>query len=104
MSDIINLTAAEIESLLARDAIMLVDVRETHEFAGRHIEKSVNVPLSSFDPDHLPVVDGKPVVFMCAGGVRSVRAIEAARASGLPWNQHLAGGINAWIQAGKPTI
>jgi rhodanese-related sulfurtransferase len=104
MTDIVNLTANDVHSGLAADKITLVDVREAHEFAARHIEGSVNVPLSRFDPASLPAVAGKPIVFMCAGGVRSVKAIDAANAAGLPVNQHLAGGIGAWVQAGLPTV
>jgi rhodanese-related sulfurtransferase len=103
MSEIVNLNAADVRSALDAGEITLVDVREPHEFAARHVAGSINVPLSSFDPDTLPNDPGKPVVFMCAGGVRSARAIEATLAAGLPWNKHLAGGINAWIQAGEPT-
>jgi rhodanese-related sulfurtransferase len=103
MSDIVNLDPAAVRAGLDAGSIILVDVRETHEFAARRIEGSVNLPLSRFDPAELPAADGKTIVFMCAGGVRSVRAIDVASAVGLPWNQHLAGGINAWVQAGEPT-
>jgi rhodanese-related sulfurtransferase len=103
MSEIIDLDAAEVRAALDAGSITLVDVREPHEFAARRIAGSVNLPLSRFDPGDLPDVPGKPVVFMCAGGVRSARAIDATVAAGLPWNRHLAGGINAWVQAGQPT-
>jgi rhodanese-related sulfurtransferase len=59
--------------------------------------------LSSFDPADLPQAEGKTIVFMCAGGVRSAKAVAAVQAAGLPWNQHLAGGINAWVQSGGAT-
>lgn len=103
MSEIIDLDPHAVRAGLDGHSIVLVDVRETHEFAARSIPGSVNLPLSRFDPADLPVADGKTIVFMCAGGVRSARAIEAAAAAGLPWNQHLAGGINAWVQAGQTT-
>ena len=36
-----------------------------------------------FDPAALPAGEGKRIVFSCAAGVRSVRAIEFAQAAGL---------------------
>jgi rhodanese-related sulfurtransferase len=43
------------------------------------------------------------VVFACRSGRRSVTASQAAQASGLPYDCHLAGGILAWKAAGLPT-
>ncbi len=103
MSEIVNLDAHAVREALEAGHITLVDVREPHEFAARHIAGSINQPLSRFDPAELPDAEGKPIVFMCAGGVRSANAIAAVQAAGLPWNQHLAGGINAWISAGGST-
>jgi len=102
MTEIVNLDATEVHAALDAGAITLVDVRETNEFAAHHIAGSLNLPLSRFNPAELPSVPGKPVVFMCAGGIRSARAIMATAAAGLPWNQHLAGGIQAWMAAGLP--
>jgi rhodanese-related sulfurtransferase len=43
------------------------------------------------------------VVFSCASGIRSVTACEIARAAGLPYDAHLAGGLKAWKAAGYRT-
>jgi rhodanese-related sulfurtransferase len=37
---------------------------------------------------------------MCAAGVRSIHASEAAQAAGLPYDSHLAGGLKAWAMDG----
>ena len=51
------------------DGALLIDVRNPLEFARKHIEGAVNVPLSSL-PGGLPVA-ASSVVFYCASGRRS---------------------------------
>ena len=88
---------------LADGSLVLVDVREPHEFAAGHIPGSVSHPLSTFDPTALPAVaEGQRIVFSCAAGVRSVRAIELAQAAGLDLHEHYRGGFKDWIAAGEP--
>jgi len=87
---------------LAGDAIMLVDVREPHEFAMGHIPGSVSMPLSRFEPEALAVPVDKQLVFSCAAGIRSLRAIELAQAAGLDADAHYAGGFKDWLMSGGP--
>lgn len=96
-----NLTPAEVQAALESGAIHLIDVREVYEYDRARVPGSVNLPLSTFHPAQLPK-DGREIIFMCAGGVRSLRAIEAAQAFGLTADAHLAPGINGWIAAGLP--
>jgi rhodanese-related sulfurtransferase len=102
MAGVHNLDPQDVRSKLEGGKIVLVDVREPHEFAAASVAGSINMPLSTFDPASLPVSEGKPVVLMCAGGVRSLRAIEAAQSAGVDIDSHLAGGIQAWTRAGLP--
>ena len=97
-----DLTPDEIVGDMTAGKILLVDVREPNEIAVERIPGSVFMPLSAFDPDDIPDPDGRAVVFMCAGGVRSVKASEIAQAAGLPYDAHLAGGLKAWKAAGLP--
>ena len=80
----------------------LIDVREPHEFAAGHIPGSISHPLSTFDPAKLPLEEGRRIVFSCASGVRSVRAIEFAQAAGLDLREHYKGGFKGWALAGEP--
>ena len=100
MNPIHDLSPEEVAQGLADDTILLVDVREPHELAMARIPDAVNVPLSSFDPGAIPEPAGKRVVFLCAAGVRSIKASEMAQAAGLPYDAHLEGGIRAWAMAG----
>ncbi|PTM61650.1 rhodanese-like domain-containing protein [Phreatobacter oligotrophus] len=95
-----DLTPDDVAQALAEDRILLVDVREPHEVAMARIPEAVNLPLSQFDPAAIPDPQGKMVVFLCAAGVRSIHASEAAQAAGLPYDSHMAGGLKAWAMAG----
>ncbi len=102
MSDpvVIDLDRETVKRGLAEGSMVLVDVREPHEFAAGHIPGAVSHPLSSFDPSALP--EGKRIVFSCAAGVRSVRAIEFAQAAGRDIREHYKGGFKDWASAGEP--
>jgi rhodanese-related sulfurtransferase len=97
---VVDLDRQDIKQGLADGSMVLVDVREPHEFAAGHIPGAVLNPLSSFDPSQLPT--DKRVVFSCAAGVRSLRAIEFAQAAGLSIREHYKGGFKDWAAAGEP--
>lgn len=90
----------------ARDAIAagarLIDIRAADEHARERIAGAVNVPLEQVGD--LPC-DGRPVVFHCKSGMRtSANAERLAAATGDAPAFLLGGGIDAWRQAGQPTI
>ena len=99
---VVDLDLDDIKRGLADDSILLVDVREPHEFAAGRIPGSISHPLSTFDPGELPADPGRRVVFSCASGVRSVRAIELAQAAGWDVDAHYRGGFKEWALAGEP--
>ena len=96
----VDLDREDIKQGLAEGAFLLVDVREPHEFAAGHIPGSVSHPLSTFDPSALPT--DRRIVFSCAAGVRSVRAMELAQAAGRDIREHYRGGFKDWAMAGEP--
>ncbi len=100
-STVIDLDRDAVKVGLRDGSIVLVDVREPHEFAAGHIPGSVSMPLSTFDPNAIPREPGKRVVFSCAAGVRSVRAIELAQAFGHDIREHYKGGFKDWAMAGE---
>ncbi|WP_441491533.1 rhodanese-like domain-containing protein [Bosea sp. 2RAB26] len=97
-----DLDIDDIKAGLAADSILIVDVREPHEFAAGHIPGSVSRPLSQFNPADLPNPSGKRVVFSCAAGVRSLRALEFAQSAGLDIDSHYRGGFKDWAMHGQP--
>lgn len=105
MSELITLTPQQVKDGVDAGEIILIDVREVHEFNEVHIEGAQNFPLSSFDPDALPVpLEGQYLVMMCARGMRSQRAVEACQVAGADIHTHMGGGIFAWFEAGLPLV
>lgn len=101
VGSVCHLTRDEVRKGLAENAILVVDVREPHEFSAGSIPGSVSMPLSSFSPADLPQ-DGRRIVFSCAAGVRSLRALDVAREAGLDIDAHYAGGFKDWAGSGEP--
>ena len=100
-SGIVDLDIDDVKEGLASGAIVLVDVREPHEFAAGHIPGSVSHPLSTFDPEELRALEGR-IVFSCAAGVRSARAVALAQEAGLDVREHYPGGFKEWEIMGEP--
>jgi rhodanese-related sulfurtransferase len=96
-----DVTIDEVKQGLADSSILLVDVREPHEFAAAHIPGAVNLPLSSFDPSTLAPRPGQKVVFSCRSGVRSLKAIDAAQAQGFDYDTHYPGAMLEWVNVGE---
>jgi rhodanese-related sulfurtransferase len=92
------------ERLIADGAIAL-DVREPNEFAEGVIEGAVLIPRGDL-PEKIRGAIPDPsaqIVAYCAGGVRSAYAAETLAELGYTRVVSMAGGINAWNGAGKPT-
>ena len=83
---------------------VLVDVREPDETAGGVIAESIVIPRGMLELNvegKLPDRD-RPVVVMCAGGTRSALAAQTLQSMGYSSVVSLAGGFNAWKDAGLP--
>jgi rhodanese-related sulfurtransferase len=100
MAFIVDIDREGVKAGLAAGDMLLVDVREPHEFAAGHIPGAVNMPLSVFDATLIPL-DGPRVVFSCAAGVRSAQAIMIAQRQGVDLNRHYPGGMRDWVMAGE---
>ncbi|MFI5014467.1 MAG: rhodanese-like domain-containing protein [Hyphomicrobiales bacterium] len=92
----------EVKQGLADGSILLVDVREPHEFAAARIPGAINLPLSTFDPAEIAARPGQRVVFSCRSGVRSLRALDASLMAGFDYDAHYPGGMLGWVTAGEP--
>lgn len=87
---------------LAEGSVVLVDVREAHEYAAGHIPGAFSMPLSVFDVRALPPAEGRTLVLSCAAGVRSQQGLMLANEQGLKLDTHYAGGFYDWARAGMP--
>ena len=103
LSDLVRtaprITPAELEGLLAEDAVVLVDIRNQGEVEQGRIPGSVHIPLAQLRArlDLLPT--DRLIVVHCAGGWRSSVAASLLRAQGFDNVADLAGGYNAWVDA-----
>jgi rhodanese-related sulfurtransferase len=99
---VIHLELEAIKNGLADESMLIIDVREPHEYAAGHIPGSLSLPLSQFDVAQLEQNKGKRLVFSCAAGVRSIKALELAQAAGFPLKEHYRGGFKEWAGMGEP--
>jgi sulfur-carrier protein adenylyltransferase/sulfurtransferase len=84
------------------DDLVLVDVREPHEWEIAHIDGARLIPLSQL-PDRLNELDGHAeIVTQCHHGSRSLKALEILKGAGYGKVRSLAGGIDAWAEQVEP--
>ena len=99
-----GLSANDAVLLINREKAVVVDVCETTEFAAGHIVGSKNIPLADL-PSKLATSaknKGLPLILVCQTGVRSARAVAAAKTLGYEQVHSLGGGLAAWKSAGLP--
>jgi adenylyltransferase/sulfurtransferase len=84
------------------DDLVVIDVREPHEWEIAHIEGARLIPLGQL-PDRLGELDGHAeIVTHCHHGARSMKALEILRGAGFSKVRSLAGGIDAWAERIEP--
>ena len=86
-----------------KDRFNIVDVRSAGEWGAGHIENAKHIPCSELPARIKELPDGK-LVFVCAGGYRSILAASVAKKLGREVVAHLPGGVLAWHGAGLPLI
>ena len=95
-----RLDARTLAEALAQRRLRVIDVREPMEYAGGHIEGSLNVPLARLGRSELPP---GPLVLVCQSGNRSAQGVRTLVQQG---HSHplsdLEGGMVGWQQAGLP--
>ena len=83
--------------------LVLLDVREPHEWEIAHIEGARLIPLGQL-PERLGELDGHAeIVTHCHKGSRSMKALNILKGAGFGKVRNLTGGIDAWadrVEAG----
>ena len=97
--------AASLKQLIDKNShqVMLVDVRETGEFASERIASAISYPLSTFNPASIEFQGDRRVILCCQSGRRSTQAAQKLFESGFTQVTHLEGGLAAWKAAGYAT-
>lgn len=103
MTDIVEIDAQTLSDWLEDGSALVIDVRETPELAEMSLDGAIHVPMSDFNPDHVPTDSGKKLVFVCAQGMRSFQVGQHMLNQGLVDEAYnLSEGLSAWVQAGMP--
>lgn len=82
--------------------IQLVDVRSPGEFAAGHVPGAVNIPMDQIEA-RLPDLDKEKVVLLCQSGRRASMTCDLLKGHH-PEVMTLAGGTNAWVEAGRDVV
>jgi len=83
----------------------LLDVRSPGEYAAAHVPGARLLPLDELDPAAFRrerAGDDAPVYVLCQSGGRARRAIEKLARAGVTGCVLVAGGTQAWLDAGLP--
>ena len=92
----------ELESLLAADAIEVVDVREKDERDGGYIPGSRHIPYRLVRAYRNELENGRPVVTICSSGARAGVAASVLASEGIDARPVLNGGIDDLQKRGYP--
>ena len=100
-----EITAQELQQEWERNSdLLVIDVREPHEYEITHIQGAVLIPLGEL-PDRLNELDGhREIVTHCHHGARSLKALEILKAAGFSKVRSLRGGIDAWAVNVDPSL
>jgi rhodanese-related sulfurtransferase len=98
--DVPEIDVTQLASLVA-DGALVVDVRNPDEYVEGHVPGARLIPLPEVPDRTAEVPTDQPVYVICAVGGRSRKASEYLIGLGVDAT-NVAGGTNAWIDAGQP--
>lgn len=91
------------ELMESTDNLLRLDVREQHEYDQAHIEGVTLIPLGKL-PERFQELDKeRPVLCICAGGVRSEKAAKFLASQEFKDVTNMAEGMKGWLKRGLPT-
>lgn len=102
-----EVSVAEAQASLGQ--VLVLDVREPAEYAAGGLPGAVNVPrgVLEFKIDGHPAFQDKQdadILVYCLSGGRSALAVETLQKLGWSGTVSLAGGFDAWRDAGGPVV
>ncbi len=97
------LTTLQATQLINSKHAQVVDIRDGTEFARGSLPNARNIPLAELAARAgKELKKDRPVIVLCNAGNIAGRAAAQLRAAGVAEVYVLAGGINAWREAGLP--
>jgi len=94
-----NVMVQDVKEMTDRgEKILILDVRTEAEFAQGHLNNAVNIPDYEIEERYkeLNVSKDKPIIVVCAAGVRSKSAAEKLSKLGFTKVYNMLGGMNQW--------
>jgi rhodanese-related sulfurtransferase len=92
------------KELASADPPLLLDVRNPREWATKHIDGSVNIPLNHLQERIAEIPRDRRIAVHCAGGYRSSIAASILHQYGITHFFEMAGGLAAWDAAHLPVV
>lgn len=99
-------SALQVTQLINRGKSIVLDVRDSADFAKGHLRDAKNIPLADLSSrlGELDKMKTKTVIVICQNGARADKAVRQLAKAGFDDVQSLDGGVNAWQAAGLPTV
>lgn len=90
------------ELALRSDEAVVLDVREPAEYAAGHVPGAINLPQAELATRLGELPRDKPLMLICQGGYRSLRAAQFLVQVGFADVVNVRGGTAAWQASGRP--
>jgi rhodanese-related sulfurtransferase len=96
----------ELVNLVNKEGAIVLDVRDSKEFAAGHIVDAVNVPHTSLESrlSELEKYKEKPVTIVCKMGQHAGTAGAMLRKAGFVSVSRLSGGMTEWRNQNLPVV
>jgi hydroxyacylglutathione hydrolase len=102
VAEIPQMTAQEVSRQLHGDRLQVLDVRREGEWLAGHVDGAQWFPLDSFKMSAPEIDPSLPLAVHCQGGYRSMIACSLLLRAGVANVINVAGGFDAWRNAGLP--
>jgi rhodanese-related sulfurtransferase len=101
-----EMTVAEVQELVIKPQVTILDVRTPQEFEKGHIQGAKLIPVTELNDriTELNPVKGKEILVYCYAGTRSRTACSILGKNGFTVIKNLDGGIAAWIKNGNKIV
>ena len=74
LKELFGVTPKVVYKELMKNGAQIIDVRSKGEYKGGHIKGAVNIPLSDLQNNLSKLKKDKPIITVCASGMRSASA------------------------------
>jgi rhodanese-related sulfurtransferase len=97
----LEVAPAAVQRALEGGGAQVVDVREPYEREAGHIAGTAHIALAQLSERAGSLDPGRPLVFVCRVGARSLMAAQAFRRAGYRASS-MAGGMERWAAEERP--